>query len=191
MGRPRRRPMPPATVAGDPHWSVLLDDLPDHKVCPISNSPLHPPCLSGMLWVVLPHLLKAVFASGHWLSSVHTLALSVRLPASWFGDSEANVVYKVSLRDITYPCGNREALIWGNAVSSLSTNSSRQNLLARQGFPSAHSFRFAKHHSALTRKFLPAVGIFKAGDGVCPEFSRRGGECDASLPRARPRPDRH
>jgi hypothetical protein len=70
-----------------------------------------------------------VFASEHELSFVSPLALFPSLPASWFCDSEANLIYKVSLRDITYPCGNREALIYGNAVSSLSTDCSSQNLL--------------------------------------------------------------
>ena len=65
---------------------------------------------------------------------------------------------------------------------------SRQNLLCVKAASlySENAPRFA-----LTRKFLPAVVVFKAGDGFCPEFSRRGGECDASLPRARLRPDHH
>ncbi len=46
-----------------------------------------------------------------------------------FVSPEANIIYKVSLRDIPYPCGKREALIYGNAVSSLSTECSSQNLL--------------------------------------------------------------
>jgi hypothetical protein len=99
------------------------------------------------------------------------LARSACLPASWFGDSEANVIYKVSLRDITYPCGKREALIGGNAVSSLSTDCSSQNLLCVKA-----AFAYAAENAAafcLDAQILACGGYFQGWrrllSGIQPE----------------------